>query len=431
MEIVLVMLTSCFADYFSAIIIEKGQKKLGLAISILVNLSLLGFFKYANFAFENFNVLLDFIGINSEEIIKLPEIALPLGISFYTFQTMSYTIDVYRGNVKANRNFIDFAAYVTMFPQLVAGPIVRYKDINKQLQGRKESVSKFTEGIERFIIGLSKKMIIANTFAVIADNVFALETGNLSMGMAWMGTIAYTIQIYFDFSGYSDMAIGLGKMFGFDFLENFNYPYISRSIKEFWRRWHISLSTWFRDYVYISLGGNRVKTSKVYINLMIVFFVTGLWHGASWNFIVWGLYHGLFLIIERLGLEKKLIKAWRPLSHIYVLGVVTAGWVLFRADNLTHAINYLGVMYGSNGIGVEGILEFKNRETFFIGCLALIFSLPVYHYIKNKVSQLLPSESFGKASLVLGFNLFLIVLLIISSAYIAADSYNPFIYFRF
>ena len=252
---------------------------------------------------------------------------------------------MHRGKVKANRNIIDFAAYVCMFPQLVAGPIVRYADINKQLKSRNTSISKFTIGVERFIIGLAKKVLIANTFAAIADGIFAQQLNDLSTLYAWTGVIAYSIQIYFDFSGYSDMAIGLGKMLGFDFLENFNYPYVARSIREFWRRWHISLSTWFRDYVYISLGGNRKGNLQTYLNLFIVFFVTGLWHGSSWNFVIWGLFHGAFLILERLFLGRILKNLWRPLQHIYTLLVVIVGWVFFRIENLSDAILLLKRMF--------------------------------------------------------------------------------------
>ncbi len=419
-ELVLIILASTIVDFSAGIIIEKGYKKLGLAISIFVNLSFLLYFKYATFVFENYHNLLQNLGLETESLINLPTIVLPLGISFYTFQTMSYTIDVYRGNVKANRNLINFATYVTLFPQLIAGPIVRYKDIQKQLVNRKPNVKQFSEGVERFIIGLAKKMIIANNLALIADAVFDTPTEFISSPVAWLGIIAYAFQIYYDFSGYSDMAIGLGKMFGFEFLENFNYPYISKSIREFWRRWHISLSTWFRDYLYISLGGNRKGNKRTYINLIIVFFITGLWHGASWNFIIWGLLHGLFLIVERLGFDKVLLKLGKPISHIYTLLIVLITWVFFKSETLPDAINYIIKMFNFTIIKeVSFINYYITKEVLFAFSLAILFSLPIYQKIalKSYFNYLKP--------------ILLIVIFIISVMYIAVDSYNPFIYFRF
>ncbi len=419
-ELVLIILASTIVDFSAGIIIEKGYKKLGLAISIVVNLSFLLYFKYAVFVFENYHNLLQNLGLETDSLINLPTIILPLGISFYTFQTMSYTIDVYRGNVKANRNFINFATYVTLFPQLIAGPIVRYKDIQKQLVDRKPNVKQFSEGVERFIIGLAKKMIIANNLALVADAVFDTPTQFISSPVAWLGIIAYAFQIYYDFSGYSDMAIGLGKMFGFEFLENFNYPYISKSIREFWRRWHISLSTWFRDYLYISLGGNRKGNKRTYINLIIVFFITGLWHGASWNFVIWGLLHGLFLIIERLGFDKILLKLGKPISHIYTLLIVLITWVFFKANTLPDAINYIVKMFNFTIIKeVSFINYYITKEVIFAFGLAILFSLPIYQKIASK-------SYFNYLKPIL-----LIVIFIVSIMYIAVDSYNPFIYFRF
>ncbi len=423
-ELVLLIISSTIIDFFAALIIEKGYKKQGLALSIIANLSFLFYFKYATFAFENYYSFLEFIGSTSVNWQNLPNIALPLGISFYTFQTMSYTIDVYRNEVKANRNFINFATYVTLFPQLIAGPIVRYKDIQQQLISRTQNSKQFSEGVERFIIGLAKKMIIANNVAFVADSIFAVSTDNLSTTAAWVGIIAYSLQIYFDFSGYSDMAIGLGKMFGFEFLENFNYPYISKSIREFWRRWHISLSTWFRDYVYISLGGNRKSNLRTYVNLILVFLVTGLWHGASWNFVFWGLFHGAFLIIERLGFAKFLEKMPNLFRHIYTLLVVIIAWVFFRSTNLTDAFTFIKILFNfSSNPDVSFLPYYITKEFLLALSLGIVFSLPIYNLISNNTKNK-PLFTYLKI-------IFLLCIFIISTMYIAVDSYNPFIYFRF
>jgi len=424
--LVILILLSTVINYYAAQLIEKDQRKKGLLIAISFNFLTLGFFKYFNFTFDNFNILLSFFNIESTFIKNLPEIALPIGISFYTFQTMSYVIDVYRKDVKASKNFINFLAYVTMFPQLVAGPIVRYIDIERQLRERAINLDTFTLGLERFIIGLSKKMLIANTFAVIADKIFEHNAQDLSTGLAWIGIISYSFQIYFDFSGYSDMAIGLGKMFGFDFLENFNYPYISKSIKDFWRRWHISLSTWFRDYLYIPLGGNRGGSINMYKNLFIVFLITGLWHGASWNFVVWGLFHGTFLIIERLGFEKILLKIWQPFQHLYTLLIVTIGWVFFRSEDLQYAIQYLKTMFSLNSGNAEicNIIYYFNinNEFYFTLLIAVIFSTPFFLNIDNLLKR--------KIGIYIR-PLFYFSLLFLCVIYVAASAYNPFIYFKF
>lgn len=424
--IVAVMIGSAVIDYSCGLLMASGRRKIGLLISILANVGLLGFFKYFNFTFDNLYALAELLGTNPAKLIELPEIALPIGISFYTFQTMSYSIDVYRGNVQANRNFIDFACYVTMFPQLVAGPIVRYIDVHHQLQNKNISASNFRIGIERFVVGLAKKVLIANTFAAIADDVFAQNFSDLSTPYAWFGTFAYTVQIYFDFSGYSDMAIGLGKMFGFDFPENFNYPYIARSIKEFWRRWHISLSSWFRDYLYISLGGNRKGNNRTYVNLFIVFFVTGLWHGASWNFVVWGLYHGVFIVIERGGFENVLAKLSKPIQHFYTLLVVMIGWVFFRAETLTDAVDFLQVMFIPQA-GTDALNSYLSYFHFgarplIMSCVAVIFAMPFYRLVND---QLQLEERFW---LRVGL---LFILFATSVVFVVSGSYNPFIYFRF
>ncbi len=422
-ELVLLIIVSTLIDFSAGIIIEKGKKRLGLLLSIIANVSFLSYFKYASFAYENFYSLAQFLGFDYVSS-SIPNIILPLGISFFTFQTMSYTIDVYRGNIKANHNIIDFATYVTLFPQLIAGPIVRYIDIHKQLQHRTQNISQFSEGVERFIIGLAKKMIIANNLAYVADAAFEMPLNDLSTLAAWIGIMAYTFQIYFDFSGYSDMAIGLGKMFGFDFLENFNYPYISKSIREFWRRWHISLSTWFRDYLYISLGGNRKGNTRTYINLTIVFLITGLWHGASWNFIFWGAFHGFFLIIERIGLNSILKRIYAPIAHIYTLLVIVISWVFFRANTLTEAFQYLEKMFLFYFVQDINYTSFYiTKEVLFIFVLAFVFSIPYSRKILNKKFNSINFRLFKKVLVVFIF--------IISIIYIAIDTYNPFIYFRF
>lgn len=430
-ELVLVMLTSVVTDYVSGLVIDKGHRRWGLALSLCVNIGLLAYFKYANFAFENYLTLLEALDIENGNVKRLPHITLPLGISFYTFQTLSYTIDVYRGEVKANRNFINFATYVTLFPQLIAGPIVRYRDIHLQLQDRRPNTSQFSEGISRFIIGLGKKMIIANTLGVVGDAAFGTPTSELSIGFAWLGVIAFGFQIYFDFSGYSDMAIGLGKMLGFEFPENFFYPYISRSIREFWRRWHITLSTWFRDYVFFPMGGSRVSPLKVYFNILFLFFVIGVWHGASWNMIGFGVFHGVFTVLERIFDRIVPPKRIPLLSHIYTIWTVLMSYVIFKTDSMGHTWAYLQVMYGQGLVGWEGVYPYLNAEVGWISLLALIFCLPVYPLVQRKFNIWYHDCPLGLAAWGIVFKLFLLGLLVLSIAYVAADTYNPFIYFRF
>lgn len=435
-SLVLIMILTILVNYFSAIIIEAGKRKLGLFISVFVSISSLVFFKYFNFTFDNFHIVLNFLGFTNIEFLnKIPIIALPIGISFYTFHLLSYTIDVYRGHVKANRNILNFATYVTMFPQLVAGPIVRYIDVEKQLINKNINLTAFAIGIERFIIGLFKKMIIANYFASIADAVFSERVQDVSSIYLWAGVIAYSFQIYYDFSGYSDMAIGLGKMFGFDFLENFNYPYISKSIKEFWRRWHISLSSWFKDYLYIPLGGSRVPTVKLYFNLLFVFFVTGLWHGASWNFIVWGFFHGFFIVLERWGLERILVKLWTPFQHLYALLVVVVAWVFFRADNLDHALNYLHRMFipHKGDPSIDSYINFFhiNIESFFILLLAILLSTKAGQFFNDYMNRVNISSPVLYNFLSVLKLAFIFILFPIAISYASAGTYNPFIYFRF
>ncbi len=411
---------------------KRRLSKIVLISSIIGNLTVLGFFKYFNFGIDSLNSFFQIIGLGSDSLIRVAQITLPLGISFYTFQSMSYTIDIYKGEVPATKNIINYLSFVTLFPQLVAGPIVRYSDIAKQLIERVVTYEKFYIGIKRFIIGLAKKILIANTVGAVADTIFSLSATNMSFGIAWIGIICYTLQIFFDFSGYSDMAIGLGKMIGFDFLENFNYPYISKSIREFWRRWHISLSTWFRDYLYIPLGGNKMGKIRNYFNLFLVFLLCGLWHGASWIFVIWGCWHGIFLVLERTVIGKFLDKQKLIFQHIYTLLIITIGWVFFRANTLSHALDFLKNMFGFNGIHTSNLLEYINLKVGLALILGIIFSTPIFELIVNKIKQ---SKLFSKPILLVilngSYKLALILLFILSSVFISNATYNPFIYFRF
>ena len=428
-KLVFLILLSALVDFSAALIIETGKKKLGLAMSLIFNIGILLYFKYADFAFSNLVTILSSFNIELENATRFSDVILPLGISFYTFQTMSYTIDVYRGHIKADRNLINFATYVTLFPQLIAGPIVRYKEVSKALKDRKTTISLFTEGIERFIIGLAKKMIIANNCGFLADGIFNMPSGEMSSALAWLGVIAYSFQIYFDFSGYSDMAIGLGKMFGFNFPENFNFPYISTSVREFWRRWHITLSHWFRDYLYISLGGNEQGKFRTYFNLLIVFFITGLWHGANWTFIVWGLIHGIFIILERIGLSKILNKLPKFISHFYLLSVVLFSWVFFRSDSIGDALLYLKSMFSFDiQTNMEFLHFYLSHEIMIVLILAVLLSMPVYKQLKQLLVLSLGNNS--KLYVISKYS-YLFILFILCCIYISIDSYNPFIYFRF
>lgn len=440
--LVLIMILSTLIDYSCGLLIGRSSsnrnRKIYLYISIVANLSLLAFFKYYNFGLDNFNALADVFGLASLQIKGFMQIALPLGISFYTFQSMSYTIDVYRREVQPTRNFFGFACFVTLFPQLVAGPIVRYRDVAVQIFERTINREIFTTGCLLFIIGLGKKVLIANTVAVPADKIFALPTEFLTPGLAWLGITCYTLQIYFDFSGYSDMAIGLGRMLGFNFPKNFNYPYFATSIQDFWRRWHISLSSWFRDYLYIPLGGGQGNPSRVYFNLVVVFLLCGLWHGASWVFVIWGLYHGTFLVVERLGLAKWLKRQWFPLRHGYVILAAMGGWVLFRSETFSQALAFYAALIG---IPHDGIMPFNvdmylTRDVLLAIVIGAIFSCPLVPWCtqwQDKAMQEL-SVPWGHA-FHLGYSAAkLSVLLAVafwSVVSLSGGSYNPFIYFRF
>ncbi|MGB8000037.1 MAG: MBOAT family O-acyltransferase [Anaerobacillus sp.] len=400
-------------------------KKLLLTLSIIGNIAILGYFKYGGFLLTNLNNL---FGTSFE----LGELPLPIGISFFTFQAMSYVIDVYRKDAPVQKNIFSLALFISLFPQLVAGPIVRYNTVDQQILSRTITADKVHEGIKRFIIGLSKKVLLANSFAVVADQAFSTPAGELSVMMSWIGVIAYTLQIYFDFSGYSDMAIGLGKMFGFDFLENFRYPYISKSVSEFWRRWHISLGTWFKDYVYIPLGGNRHGKLVQVRNLLIVWTITGFWHGASWTFMAWGFYYGAIIVIESLGFGKWLSRQWSPLQHIYVLLLVMIGWVFFRADNFTYSFEYLQTMFGFNQVSFTDsmfLLQWNDNWVLFLA--GVVFSTPffanigsIYNRTATKIKGLQFVTLFSEPAIYM-------VLMLCAMVRLVNSSYNPFIYFRF
>ncbi len=376
---------------------QKSRKGL-VAVAVALNLSFLVYFKYAGFLIESINTLLAFLGTPT---LDRPDVTLPIGISFYTFQAMSYVIDVYRGQAEREKNPINVALYIALFPQLIAGPIVRYVDVAAQIKDRTIDADGFGYGIQRFIVGLGKKMLLANSAASVADAIFDIPDSRLSFAVAWLGIVCYTIQIYFDFSGYSDMAIGLGRMFGFRFLENFNYPYIAQSVTEFWRRWHISLSSWYRDYLYIPLGGNRCAPWRISLNLMIVFVLCGLWHGASWNFAVWGIYHGAFLMLERRGLGAWIETRWRPFRHVYTLLAVMGGWVLFRTVTLSHGLAYFQALagFGAAANAKYHLGLYLDKGLWLVLFAAVIGSTPWISgsvSVINRSSKIQPASRFKK-----------------------------------
>ena len=393
---------------------DRKRSRRYLTLCIIFNLLLLGFFKYWDFLAVNLNHL----GLRAIHPLRL---ALPIGISFYTFQTMSYPIDLYRKETDPQKSIVSFGAYVTMFPQLIAGPIVRYTDIAKQLNERKITRDSFFQGVMRFLCGLAKKVLLANQIGLIHDEISALPQGSQSVILAWLGILAFAFQIYFDFSGYSDMAIGLGKMLGFDFLENFQYPYISRSVTEFWRRWHMSLSFWFRDYVYIPLGGNRKGLKRQILNILIVWMLTGLWHGASWNFIFWGVFYGVILILEKLFLLDLLKKCPAWITHLYTMFIVLIAWVFFAFTDFSAGLHYLGVMFGNapvfNGLTLDYL---RNYIVLFVLCA--VASTPLF---KDKLN-ILQNKKLAWAAPVLA-----VLCLLVCTAFIVDASYNPFLYFRF
>ena len=419
---VFVMLASIAFNWLCALEIDKRRgtraAKRWLTISVIGNLGLLGAFKYLMFVLENVNLA---FGAH----IPVPKILLPIGISFFTFQAMSYVIDVYRGEGKVQKNFMNVCLYVSFFPQLIAGPIVRYQTVADEINERFENLDDFTRGARRFMVGLGKKVILANSLALLVDNAFSHAPSELSVVGAWLGAIAYLWQVYYDFSGYSDMAIGLGWMFGFHFLENFDYPMISRSITEFWRRWHISLGTWFRDYLFIPLGGSRVKSTwRLLFNMFVVWSLTGLWHGAYWKYLFWGIGFFIFLALERMtGLSKKLDK--QPLGVLYAMIAVTTITVLIRSDNMTYASNFIGSMYGVGANGFwDATAAMYVREYGVFVALALMIGLPVGRFVKEKLR--VPERAYEILSAV-----GLIAVFVVSVSYIVMGGYNPFIYFNF
>lgn len=428
-ELVLLMLVSIIANFYFGKFIEKKQTKTALGIGLTFNILILVVNKYTGFIIESVNAGLEIFNL---ETLPIPNIKLPVGISFYTFQSISYLIDVYRREHKAQKSLADLALYISLFPQLIAGPIVRYKDVAAQIIKRKTESSMIFSGIQRFVMGLSKKVLIANTFGLTTDLIFEIPIAEQTMLVSWLGIICYSIQIYFDFAGYSDMAIGLGRIFGFQFLENFNFPYVSRSIQEFWRRWHISLSNWFRDYLYIPLGGNRKGPLRTYFNLFIVFLLTGFWHGAGWSFIFWGLFHGLFMIIERLGFDKVLAKLWRPIQHLYVLLVVIIAWVFFRIEDFGEAVSYTLNLFG---FGAESnikyyVSDYLNLELLIFTPFVILGSTYGLQKIYNKSKQYFNKRGWLNAfeALQLTGTFFLLFICILS---VSMGTYNPFIYFRF
>ena len=419
---VVLMIASILIGYVSGLLIEafsqKKISKLFLWLSVGINIGFLAYFKYADFFIENFNTA---TGLS----VPLLRIALPIGISFYTFQILSYTVDVYRKDVPAQKNLINLAAYVTMFPQLIAGPIVRYSHIAKELENRNINVENFAKGMRRFILGLGKKILIANTLGELCD-IFK-QSDDKSVLFYWLYAVAFMLHVYFDFSGYSDMAIGLGKIFGFNFWENFNYPFISKSATEFWRRWHMSLGTWFRDYVYIPMGGNRVSKPKWFFNIFVVWFLTGFWHGAAWTFIVWGLYFAIFLILEKL-LYLKYLEKSKILSRVYLLVVVGISFVIFNATDIKEAISYIGGMFGAGGVPLVSTEFFYYLKSFGVTlCIGLIGCTPI---VKKAVEKIKEKALGGKIIAVIE-PVALIALLIVMTAYLVDGSFNPFLYFRF
>ncbi len=418
-----ILIFSTIVDFIHSLVIEKyrGQKqaKIALISSIVINVSILGFFKYYDFFIENINVLL-------QTDFELLGLSLPIGISFFTFQTMSYTIDVYRGEAKAQKSIFGLGTYIALFPQLIAGPIVRYKTIAEEINKREHSYDNFAYGISRFVIGLCKKVLIANALGELS--VIAIGANNMSVLFYWIGAIAFSIQIYFDFSGYSDMAIGLGRIFGFHFLENFNYPYVSRSISEFWSRWHISLGSWFKDYVYIPLGGNRGSRLKWFRNIFIVWFLTGFWHGASWNFVIWGLYFGMILFFEKLYLKKILERLPSVFQHAYVLFIILISFVIFNNESLAEIALYLKGMFGLLNIPIvnqESLYYLKSYSTIII--ISIIGATPFVNKCYSRLSNHNYIGKFINIAEPLGY----IALILIITGYLVDASFNPFLYFRF
>ena len=420
---IIIMLLSITANYAFGLLVTWYKKKenqrgakIAVALSVVFNLALLGFFKYWDF------IAGSLAGLGLDVMPRLG-LELPIGISFYTFQTMSYTIDVYRGDTRAQRNIVNFGTFVTLFPQLIAGPIIKYKDLGDQIDHRTCTTDKFASGVQRFMVGLGKKLLIANNVGMLWDAYKAMAPGDLTVAGAWLGVIAFTFQIYFDFSGYSDMAIGLGRMLGFEFMENFNYPYISKSITEFWRRWHISLSTWFREYLYIPLGGNRCSKPRWVFNLLIVWAATGIWHGASWNYVMWGLYFFVLLMLEKLVWGKALANLPAAVQHIYTLFLVVVSWAIFAIEDFGQLVPYLKVMFGLGGVPLaDGAFGYYLRSYLPLLVIAGVGSTPLL----SKLWHRLPRKAAAVAMPVL-----LLAGLMVCTGYVVDATYNPFLYFRF
>lgn len=426
--LVVVMIVSILMNYLIGIQIANfnSKSRFFLGLGIVLNLGILGYFKYVNFFAENINKLL------SVDFENAP-IHLPIGISFFTFQSISYIFDVYRKDARVQRNPINLALYISLFPQLIAGPIVRYTTVAGEIIHRKVRSATFYSGIIRFIEGLAKKVLLANPMGQIADQLMSGDILIVNTDVAWLGIVAYSLQIYFDFSGYSDMAIGLGRMFGFHFLENFNFPYISKSIQEFWRRWHISLSSWFKDYVYIPLGGNRDGEVRTYVNLIIVFALTGFWHGASWSFVVWGLFHGMFLIFERLGLGK-ILHRHKFMGWIYTMGVVMVGWVFFRIEELSAAVDYLKLMFVPHYDPlIATSFDFLSLKSMMVLVLSIVIATGVVNRLKLHILRSIKRKASRFVFRIheLGLFIMYVTIFIITIMTLATSTYNPFIYFRF
>jgi alginate O-acetyltransferase complex protein AlgI len=431
---ILIMFLSIAIDYTHGMLVDrfkgKGQdKKARLAVcsSVVFNLALLFFFKYWNFVAGSLADLgLSFMPIIQS--LRLPggytvPFGLPIGISFYTFQTMSYTIDVYRGDAKAQKSILNFGTFVTLFPQLIAGPIIKYKDLGDQIDHRDYPVERFASGVQVFVVGLAKKVLLANNLGLLWDAYQAMPTGQLTTAGAWLGILAFTFQLYFDFSGYSDMAVGLGRMLGFEFMKNFNYPYISRSLTEFWRRWHISLGSWFREYLYIPLGGNRVGKARLLLNLMVVWAATGIWHGASWNFLLWGLYYGVLLVCEKFFLGKVLSKLPAWVQHVYALFFILVGWALFALEDFAQLGPYLAAMFGRAQGGLwDGAFFYCLRSYLPMLGIAALASTPLAKIIWDKLGEK-PRQVVLPVLLLSG--------LLLCTCYLVDATYNPFLYFRF
>jgi alginate O-acetyltransferase complex protein AlgI len=432
----LLMLASIAFNFWMAILVDRARhtdaRRGALMAAVGVNVAVLALFKYSDFAVANANAVLGAFG---GQAMGLPQVLLPIGISFYTFHAISYVVDVYRGDATAQKQPVHAALYLLLFPQLIAGPIIRYREIADQLARRVVSLDDFSFGVRRFVIGLGKKMLVANIVAVPADRIFAMPAAELSPAHAWLGVVCYTFQIYFDFSGYSDMAIGLGRMFGFRFPENFRWPYVAGTVQEFWRRWHMTLSAWFRDYVYVPLGGNRGSRSRTYVNLVTVFFLCGLWHGASWTFVVWGLFHGAFLVLERLGLAALVGRLPAPLRHAYLLLVVMVGWVFFRSESIAQAWAFLQALAGKEAAAPTPFLVawHLTPELWLALGAAAVGAMPVGPAIARWRAAALgdtarPARAWGVAAFSV---ISLAAILLLSIVQVAARTYNPFIYFRF